>query len=48
MKWQLDAAAHAMDHAHGKWPLIVRWVQLLEWIQNLVQFQKEEEEGFNS
>ena len=41
LKWQLDAAAHAMDHAHRKWPLVVRWVQLLEWIQNLVQFQKD-------
>ena len=39
LKWQLDAAAHAMDHAHR--PLVVRWVQLLEWIQNLVQFQKD-------
>ena len=41
LKWQLDAAAHTMDHAHRKWPLVVRWVQLLEWIQNLVQFQKD-------
>ena len=48
LKWQLDAAAHAMDHAHRKWPLVVKWVQLLEWIQNLVQFQKEEDKGFNS
>ena len=53
LKWQLDAATHAMDHAHRKWSLVVKWVQLLEWIQNLVQFQKEEEaegedKGFNS
>ena len=43
LKWQLDAATHTMDHAHRKWSLVAKWVQLLKGIQTLAQFQKEEE-----
>ena len=37
LKWQLDAATHAKDHVHPKWSLMVKRVQLLQWIQNLVE-----------